>query len=223
MTGHSVDDGKSSSQTKIGGARTSKKPKRRNVIRFTEWSGKQKSVNSKPMGPQQHAQDLEKGAGTSSHSAGETVTPEIPAKIPEITPLLDHQIKDASSDDCVTVHGSLSPPDDQDDNVPPLELQSLAKVEHTKENHEMQVVQEELEADDWPSENMRVNAQNLRYGGYSAQPAPQNRNTPLGSGRLQNTTKLGTPDPLLSCLLQENADAFWACQVMAQTGASEHL
>ena len=58
-----------------------------------------------------------------------------------------------------------------------------------EDKFELQSAQEEQDADDWPSENIRVNAPNIRYGGY--QPAPQNRNTPLGSGRLQNTTKLG--------------------------------
>ena len=63
--------------------------------------------------------------------------------------------------------------------------------EQTDGNYEPQLAQEEQKADDWPPENMRPNAQNLRYGAYPTQPAPQNRNTPLGSGRLQNTTKLG--------------------------------
>ena len=46
-------------------------------------------------------------------------------------------------------------------------------------------------ANDGSTENVRPTPQNLRYGAYSGQQAPQNRNTPLGSGRLQNTTKLG--------------------------------
>ncbi|KAL2040439.1 hypothetical protein N7G274_006882 [Stereocaulon virgatum] len=42
------------------------------------------------------------------------------------------------------------------------------------------------------SENLRPTQQNLRYGAYPSQPAPQTRNTPLGTARLQNSSnKLG--------------------------------
>lgn len=46
-------------------------------------------------------------------------------------------------------------------------------------------------ANEDPTENIRPTPQNLRYGTYPSQQGPQNRNPPLGSGRLQNTTKLG--------------------------------
>lgn len=46
-------------------------------------------------------------------------------------------------------------------------------------------------ANEGPTENIRPTPQNLRYGTYPTQQGPQNRNPPLGSGRLQNTTKLG--------------------------------
>ena len=49
----------------------------------------------------------------------------------------------------------------------------------------------EEHANDGPLENIRPTPQNLRYGTYPNQPGPQNRNPPLGSSRLQNTTKLG--------------------------------
>ena len=63
--------------------------------------------------------------------------------------------------------------------------------------YEFQCDQQGQNADDQPPENIRPNAQNLRYGGYPTQPAPQHRNTPLGSGRLQNTSKLGAFELLL--------------------------
>ena len=49
----------------------------------------------------------------------------------------------------------------------------------------------EEHANEAPLENIRPTPQNLRYGTYPSQQGPQNRNPPLGSGRLQNTTKLG--------------------------------
>lgn len=49
----------------------------------------------------------------------------------------------------------------------------------------------EEDANEVPTENIRPTPQNLRYGTYPSQQGPQNRNPPLGSGRLQNTTKLG--------------------------------
>lgn len=100
-------------------------------------------------------------------------------------------MRDSCSDSCATAPGSPSPLDHEDEAAPPPELHSSTTSEHAEDDFGLQLAQEEQKADDWPSENMRPNAQNLRYGGYPAQPAPQNRNTPLGSGRLQNTTKLG--------------------------------
>ena len=46
-------------------------------------------------------------------------------------------------------------------------------------------------ANEYPSENLRPAPQNLRYGAFQGQQPPQNRNTPLGSGRLQNASKSG--------------------------------
>ena len=53
------------------------------------------------------------------------------------------------------------------------------------------ITSQEGNANDSPTENIRPTPQNLRYGTYPTQQGPQNRNPPLGSGRLQNTTKLG--------------------------------
>lgn len=197
-----MDEGYSSSPQKTGSARTSKKSRKRNVIRYTEWSVGQESFDTSPPEAQQHAQDVKDGDGASPGLAGETMTPEISTSASEFTAFLDHQGRDASPNSCATVPGFLPPPDDQDEDIFPLELHVPATSEHTEDIFEFQRIQEEQKADDWRSENMRVNAQNLRYGGYPAQPAPQNRNTPLGSGRLQNTTKLGTAEFLPLRVLQ---------------------
>ena len=53
------------------------------------------------------------------------------------------------------------------------------------------ITSHEENANESPTENIRPTPQNLRYGTYPTQQGPQNRNPPLGSGRLQNTTKLG--------------------------------
>ena len=53
------------------------------------------------------------------------------------------------------------------------------------------ITSQEENANESPTENIRPTPQNLRYGTYPTQQGPQNRNPPLGSGRLQNTTKLG--------------------------------
>lgn len=197
-----------SAKKKTGSARTSKKSKRKNVIRYMDWSLEQESVNSSPMGAQQQAQDVEDGDGASSELAEETIAPKVPTTTPDIVPSLDCPMRDTSPDSYATAPGSLPPPDDQDEAAAPSEFHSSTTNEHTEDCYELQRSQEEQKADDWPSENLRPNAQNLRYGGYPAQPAPQNRNTPLGSGRLQNTTKLGAVDPLISGAVQWNADAF---------------
>lgn len=46
-------------------------------------------------------------------------------------------------------------------------------------------------ADNFPPENLRPGPQILRYGPFQTQQAHQSRNTPLGSGRLQNASKSG--------------------------------
>lgn len=46
-------------------------------------------------------------------------------------------------------------------------------------------------ADSFPPENLRPAPQILRYGPFQTQQAHQSRNTPLGSGRLQNASKSG--------------------------------
>ncbi|CAF9938531.1 hypothetical protein IMSHALPRED_000834 [Imshaugia aleurites] len=120
-----------------------------------------------PTGVQQEARD-----GASPGLSGETNAPELSASTTEFT---------------APQNFSLS--DEQDEDVSFPEPPVLTTSEYMEDKFELQSAQEEQHADDWPSENIRVNAPNIRYGGY--QPAPQNRNTPLGSGRLQNTTKLG--------------------------------
>lgn len=47
------------------------------------------------------------------------------------------------------------------------------------------------DADTYPPENIRPTPQNMRYGPFQNPPAHQSRNTPLGSGRLQNASKSG--------------------------------
>ena len=197
-----------SAEKKNGSARTSKKSKRRNVIRYMDWSVVPESVNSSPPGVQQQAPDLEEGDGASSELAEETIAPTVSTTTPDLIPFLDCPTSDTLLDYHATASGSLSPPDAQDEAATPSEFHSSTTNEHTENYNELQRSQEEQKADDWPSENMRPNAQNLRYGGYPAQPAPQNRNTPLGSGRLQSTTKLGAVVPLTSGAVQWNADVF---------------
>ena len=212
-----------SPKKKIGSARTSKKSKRRNVIRYSEWSGEQEPADSSPTGVQQQALDIEAGTEASPKLAEETLILEASELSPGALPPLDHQIKDTSPDNCSTAPEILSLQDDQDEDAPIQDLHSLTAIEHIDENIDFQQAREEQKADDWPSENMRPSAQNLRYGGYPAQPAPQNRNTPLGSARLQNTTKLGAIELSPSRIVQWSADASWARQVMARIGALEHL
>ena len=59
-------------------------------------------------------------------------------------------------------------------------------------------------ADEHSPENIRPAPQNLRYGAYQGQQAPQSRNTPLGSGRLQNASKSGA----LCCSFDRNLGAI---------------
>ena len=179
-----MDEEDAPPKKKSGSARTSKKSKRRNVIRYEHWSAEQESVISSPAGVQQQAQDVDDGAPASLESTGEATTPVALETTPEA-------FMERSPDTCGTASGFLSPYDDQDVDAPPPDVHSPTTSEHTEELYEVQQTQEEQKADESPSENMRPTAQNLRYGGYPAQPAPQNRNTPLGSGRLQNTSKLG--------------------------------
>ncbi len=233
MPGTCVDEEDAPPKKKSGSARTSKKSKRRNVIRYEDWSAEQESVNSSPTGAQKQAQDADDGALASLGSTEEATAPVAPEITPEAsmdtspdicdqqqaqdadngapaslesteeatapvapeTPVATETTPEASMDTspdiCETASGFLSPYDDQDVDAPPPDVHSPTTSEHTEETHELQRGQDEQSADESPSENMRPTAQNLRYGGYPAQPAPQNRNTPLGSGRLQNTSKLG--------------------------------
>ena len=200
MPGFNVGDGGEafeeypSPKKKTGSARTSKKSKRRNVIRW-DWSGEQAPEDLSPTGVQQQALDIEVGTEASPEPAVETLILEASELSPEAPPSLDHQIEETSPDKNSTAPGSLSLQDDQDEDAPNDDLHSLTAIQHIDENIEFQQAQEEQKADDWPSENLRPSAQNLRYGGYPAQPAPQNRNTPLGSARLQNASKLGVIEP----------------------------
>ncbi|KAL9135451.1 MAG: hypothetical protein Q9175_003362 [Cornicularia normoerica] len=186
-----VGEGYLSAKKKTGSARTSKKSKRRNAVRYMEWSGEQEPVNSSPTGVQQQALDIEVGDAASPELAGKAVILVVSAVPPGASPSLDHGMRDASPDYRATAPTRLSLPDDQDEDVPIQELHSGTISVHSEEIFAFQRAREEQKADDWSSENMRQNAQNLRYGGYPAQLAPQNRNTPLVTGRLQNTTKLG--------------------------------
>ena len=208
MSGYQADDGSPLPKKKSGSARTSKKPRRRNAIPYTEWSGEQGSVNSSPAGVQQHAQDVEDGFRASPEPAGEAMTHVASENIPGNDEVSDHQVEDACPHDSATAPGLLSPPDGQEEDALTRNSHIPMASKEAEDCFELQEVQEEQKADDWPSENMRPNAQNLRYGGYPTQPAPQNRNTPLGSARLQNTTKLGAIECLASRGVQWNADAF---------------
>lgn len=159
-------------------------------------------------GPQtQHqSQAVEDRDRASPQPAGETVAPKASASTPDLPPLPDPQMQETSSWSVAT--NPIPDPqkrnksldyyainrfllDDHTPEPPPPAIHSPPMSEQTDGIHNFQLAQEEQKADDWPPENLRPNAQNLRYGGYPTQPAPQNRNTPLGSGRLQNTTKLG--------------------------------
>ena len=228
MPGINVGDGGEafeeypSPKKKTGSARTSKKSKRRNVIRW-DWSGEQEPVDSSPTGVQQQALDIEAGTEPTPEPAAETLILEASELSPGDHPSLDHQIEDTSHENTSTTPEILLLQDGQDEDAPNDDLHSLTAIEHVDENIEFQQAQEEQKADDWPSENLRPGAQNLRYGGYPAQPAPQNRNTPLGSARLQNTSKLGAIEPSPSRIVQWSADVPWARQVMARIGALEHL
>ena len=179
-----VDEEDPPPKTKPGSARTSKKSKRRNVIRYEDWSAEHEAASSSPRGAQKQAQDVDDGARASLESTGEAATPVAPGTTPEASIVTSPAMCEIASE-------FPSPYNDQDVDAPPPDVHSPMTSEHTEEIHEVQRAQEEQKADESPSENLRPNAQNLRYGGYPAQPAPQNRNTPLGSGRLQNTSKLG--------------------------------
>ena len=153
---------------------------------------------------QQQSQGVEDGKGANVKLAGDTIAPKVSASTLEFRPLPSHRAWN-SSPESVATDPFL---DDQTQDARPLWFPLPPTREETDENSEYHSAQEDQNADDSPSENIRPNAQNLRYGGYPTQPAPQNRNTPLGSGRLQNTTKLGAFGYLASRVVQWNADAF---------------
>ena len=180
-----------SPKNKTGSARTSKKSKRRNVIRYVDWSGEQEPVDSSPVKAQQQALDLEIGDEASSEFDRDAMVSVRSSASPGSSRSLDYQMRDPPPDNCTAAPGVVPLPDDQDEVACTSEPHSPITSEHGGGNDEFQRAQEEQKADDWPSENMRPNAQSLRYGGYPAQPAPQNRNTPLVSGRLQSSSKLG--------------------------------
>ena len=119
----------------------------------------------------------------------------------------DYQSAEPSFDDSATAAGSISSPDVQRNDALPCDSHSPTTSEQTGEHYVVQQDQEGQNADDLSSENMRPNAQNLRYGGYPTQPAPQHRNTPLGSGRLQNTSKIGGLEILHLGSYNRQADA----------------
>lgn len=157
---------------------------------------------SSPPDVQQQDQDVEDE---------NTACPEPPGE--ESTVVASEVFSETSTSDgppsnCATYAGSVSPPDGQykDELFPELQLSTTN--EQTDEEYIFQQYQEEQYANEWPSENIRPSAQNLRYGGgYPTQPAAQHRTTPLGSGRLQNTTKLGAFELRTSRTFQRNANA----------------
>ena len=125
-----------------------------------------------------------------------------------VTPKSTHgKSAEHSSDDFATAAGSISSPDVQRNDALPCDSHSPTTSGQTGEQPVFQQDQEGQNADNLSSENMRPNAQNLRYGGYPAQPAPQHRNTPLGSGRLQNTSKIGGFEILHLVSYNRKADA----------------
>ena len=225
MPGLAVKDGYTSLQKKTGSARTSKKSRKRNNIRYVDWSAEQESVASSST-VQQQAQHVEHDNGPSPEVPAEAMNSTASDTAPGSPPILDPQISDSSLESYETAVANLdlqtsdsslksyetaareisSPDSRKDAPLPdsPLPVTS----EQPEQHHDFHQGQEEEKADDWPSENTRPNTQNLRYGGYPAQPAPQHRNTPLGSGRLQNASKIGTFYPLKSPILQWKADAF---------------
>ena len=103
----------------------------------------------------------------------------------------ERQSAEISFDDSAKPAGSISSPHVQQNDALPNDSHSPTTSGQTGDHNVFQQDLKGQTADDCSLENMRPNAQNLRYGGYPAQPAPPNRNTPLGSGRLQNTSKLG--------------------------------
>ena len=119
----------------------------------------------------------------------------------------DYQSAQPSFDDSATAAGSISSPDVQRNDALPCNSHSPTISGQTGEHYVVQQDQEGQNADDLSSENMRPNAQNLRYGGYPTQPTPQHRNTPLGSGRLQNTSKIGGFEILHLVSYNRKADA----------------
>ena len=205
-----LDDGRIAPRKRVGSARTSKQMKKRRVIRYIDWAERpaympeleDKSVDADAMGVREQVQDAGSRAGPSPEPVG-YVTVHTPSESSFRFPTpSDHQSRETSPNNRSIANGSIPLPDSQhgDDSSP--ESFPLFPREETGENHEFQQSEEEQEADDWPSENMRPNAQNLRYGGYPTQPAPQHRSTPLGSGRLQNASKLGVLELFTSHLVQ---------------------
>ena len=125
----------------------------------------------------------------------------------EATIPTEPELSETSSDSFATAAESISSPDVQRNDALPYDSHSPTNRGQTGEDYAFQQDQEGQSADNLSSENMRPNAQNLRYGGYPAQPAPQHRNTPLGSGRLQNTSKLGGFEILHHMSYNGKADA----------------
>ena len=209
MPGYPVGEEDPSPKKKTGSARTSKKSKRRNVIHYLDWSGEQEPVDSSPVKVrEQQALVLEIGDEASPEFARDAMVAVPSSASLGSSPYLDYQTRDAPSENCTAAPGVVPLPDDQDEDACTPEPHPPMTSEDGRGNVEFQRAQEEQKADDWPSENMRPNAQSLRYGGYPAQPAPQNRNTPLVSGRLQNTSKLGAVNFYLLALYNGKLTLF---------------
>ena len=209
MPGYPVGEEDPSPKKKTGSARTSKKSKRRNVIHYLDWSGEQEPVDSSPVKVrEQQALVLEIGDEASPEFARDAMVAVPSSASLGSSPYLDYQTRDAPSENCTAAPGVVPLPDDQDEDACTPEPHPPMTSEDGRGNVEFQRAQEGQKADDWPSENMRPNAQSLRYGGYPAQPAPQNRNTPLVSGRLQNTSKLGAVNFYLLALYNGKLTLF---------------
>ena len=155
----------------------------------------QDTVNpSSPTGVEEQAQGFESGIGASPEFTEEMILPTASNTALESLISLEIQARDPSPDNPTAADGSFFFTDAQVTDSPPSGLGSPTLVGSPATSVEMLAHYEggeEHMADDWPPENIRPNTQNLRYGGYPSQPAPQHRTTPLGSGRLQNTSKLG--------------------------------
>ena len=202
MPGLPTDDEDNSPKKNSGSARTSKKSKRRNVIRYMDWSAEQNSVDTDSTAVQQQAQDIEYTDGSSPEVAEYAKLAIASGVSPGSPTSMERQTEVASLDSFATAAEFISLPAGQCKDASSTDSYLSAPSKQTEDEPALQEDKKEQKADDLPSENMRPNAQNLRYGGYPTQPAPQHRSTPLGSGRLQSTSKIGMLKLPRSCVVE---------------------